>query len=253
MEITKFRLQFSIALEQIKVHLWRVRYRFRKLKRVAAAEARRLGHEVRERGDALRRLLLTKCRKTIFAAHSKGTKAKAQLSLGFEQGTARLRQAQKRLAGLGRNVVHKRRRRRQEIGAREIQMHELLADSPDAIAVINGDHRFVTANRRALDLFGVSEKNLSKFNIDVFIYRGQISDLQRNGSLFMGRQERHGKCMIRRFDGSLQVAEFAFVTDFVPPLHLCRFYDLRMPQRLTPVQHRIQPGAQHSSNAGQAQ
>ena len=120
-------------------------------------------------------------------------------------------------------------------------MRELLANSPDAIAVINGDHCFVTANQRALDLFGVFEKNLRKFNIDVFLFRGQIPDLHQNGSFFMGRPERHGKCMIRRVDGSMRAAEFAFVADFLPLQHLCRFYDLRMPQRPTPMQHRIGP------------
>lgn len=130
-------------------------------------------------------------------------------------------------------------------------MQELLASSLDAIVVISGDHRFVTANRRALDLFGVSERNLSKFNIDAFLFRGQIPELERNGSFFKGRQERHGKCTIRRLDGSLRVAEFALVTEFLP-LHVYRFYDLCMPRWPTPIQHRIAPETQHGSHAGQA-
>ena len=206
--------------------------------------------EPRAREDELR-VQAARPRETVVEADSKITKVKAQLSAGFEQGTSRLRRARKTLAGLGRNITDKRQRGRQELGARESQMRELLENSPDAIAVINGDHCFVTANRKALDLFGVSERNLGKFSIDVFLFRGQIADLQRNGSSFMGRQEKHGKCTIRRLDGSLRAAEFAFVTDFLPLQHLCRFYDLHMP-RPTPIQHRIGPGTQDASHAGQA-
>ena len=202
------------------------------------------------RGNELH-LQVVRPREAVVTADSKSGKVEAQLPMASEKGTARLRQVQKRLSGLGRNIVDKRRRKRQELGARESQMHDLLAKSLDAVVVISGDHRFVTANRRALDLFGVSERNLSKFNIDAFLCRGQITDLQGDGVFFKGRQERHGKCTIRRLDGSLRVAEVAFVADFLP-LHLYRFYDLCMPQWPTPIQHRIGPGTQDGSHAGQA-
>ena len=235
-KITEVKAQPPAALEQWTAHLLQVQNPLAGLARSIAAKPQK-PPDAQE--DGLR-VPAARPREVIVGADSKVTKAKAQFSTAFEQGTARLRQAQKTLAGLGRNMVDRRQRRREELGARENQMHELLANSPDAIAVIDGDRRFVAANRRALDLFGVSEMNLSKFNIDVFLYRGQIPDFHRNGSFFAARQEKHGKCMIRRLDGSLRVAEFVFVTDFLP-LHLCRFYDLCMPQRPTPMHHRIRP------------
>lgn len=243
-KVTKAKAQLSIVPGQWTAHL-------RQEQDPLAGLARSITEGPQRPPEELRVRQVAKSLEAIVEANSKVTKAKGQLSIAFKQGTARVWQAQKTLAGIGRNIVNRRRRRRLELSARESQMHELLANSPDAVAVINGDRRFVTANRRALDLFGVSERNLSKFNIDVFLFRGQIPDLRRNGSLFMGRQERHGKCTIRRFDGSMRAAEFAFVTDFLPHQHLCRFYDLCLPQRLTPVQHTIRPGTQHFSHVGQ--
>ena len=249
-KVTKVRAQLPIAIEQWTGHLLQVQNPLAGLARSIAEKPRKPPEELRTRENELP-VPAAVPREATVEADSNVTKAKAQLSFVFEQGTARLRRAQETLAALGRNVVDKRRRRRQELRARESQMRELLANSLDAIVVIDADHRFVTANRRALDLFGVSERNLSKFNIDVFLSHTQIPDLQQNGSFFKGRPERHGKCVIRRLDGSLRVAEFAFAKDFLP-LHLCRFYDLCMPQRPTPIHHRMGPGTQHFSQVGQA-
>lgn len=129
-------------------------------------------------------------------------------------------------------------------------MSELLASSLDAIVVMNGDHRFVAANPGALDLFGISETNISKFTIDIFLSRGQILDLDCNGSPFLGRRERHGKCMIRRLDGSLRFAQFDFVANFVPLLHLCRFYNLYSPTRSSLFETAFKVLAQAHFSAG---
>jgi len=239
-KISKVEAQPPAAFGQWTEHLLQAQNPLAGLTRSIAGKPQKPPEEPRTQENELR-VPEARPREATVAANSQVTRAKGRVSSAIEHGAARLRRARKRLAGLGGNTVDKRQRGRQEVGARESQMRELLANSPDAIAVINGDHCFVTANQRALDLFGVSEKNLRKFNIDVFLFRGQIPDLHQNGSFFMGRPERHGKCMIRRVDGSMRAAEFAFVADFLPLQHLCRFYDLRMPQRPTPMQHRIGP------------
>ena len=239
-KISKVEAQPPAAFGQWTEHLLQAQNPLAGLTRSIAENPQKPPEEPRTQENELR-VPEARPREATVAANSEVTRAKGRVSSAIEHGATRLRRARKRLAGLGGNTVDKRQRGRQEVGARESQMGELLANSPDAIAVINGDHCFVTANQRALDLFGVSEKNLRKFNIDVFLFRGQIPDLHQNGSFFMGRPERHGKCMIRRVDGSMRAAEFAFVADFLPLQHLCRFYDLRMPQRPTPMQHRIGP------------
>lgn len=237
-KVAKLKVQLSIPFKQGTAHLRRAQNTFAGLMKTAAEKTRRLEHLVRTRENALL-VLAARSRDEIVTANCKIAKLKAQLYIVFKQGTARLRQAQNRLTELVTNIVDKRQRWRQGLRARESLMRELLANSVDAIGVINIDHRFVAANRRALDLFGVSETNLSKFSIDVFLSRGQIPDLHWSGSSFAGREERHGKCMIRRLDGSLRTAEFAFVANFVPLLHLCRFYDVCIPPRSAPMHQRI--------------
>lgn len=261
-KIAKVKVQPPAAIEQWTAHLLQAQNPLAGLARSIAEkppklaeerparELQKLPEEPRAREDELR-VQVARPREAAIEADSQIAEVKARPPAASGQWTARLRQAQKTLSGLGRNIADRRQTGRQELGARESQMHELLANSRDAIAIINGDHCFVTANRRALDLFGVSERNLSKFSIDAFLFRGQIADLQRNGSSFMGRQEKHGQCLIRRLDGSLRVAEFALVTEFLP-LHVYRFYDLCMPRWPTPIQHRIAPETQHGSHAGQA-
>jgi hypothetical protein len=41
----------------------------------------------------------------------------------------------------------------------------------------------------------------------------------------MKREERHGKCRVRRLGGSLRIAEYTFVTNFAGRQHLSRFHD----------------------------
>lgn len=144
--------------------------------------------------------------------------------------------------GMVNSVIEKPRRVRQDLHARENELRELLASSLDAVIVTNNRRRFVTANPKALDLFGVSEKNLGKFTIDVFLAHGQIPHFDRSGSPFMRRQERHGICKIRRLDGSLRVVEYAFVANFVPFRHLCRFRDVTPQNRQVQICRKIQPG-----------
>jgi PAS domain S-box-containing protein len=153
------------------------------------------------------------------------TKFRSGLFIALEQLTVNLQRAQNTLMRLGRSVAEKHRRIQEALRERENDLRKLLAGSPDAIVVTNGDHRFVAANPKALDLFGISQTNMRKFTIDAFLPDGQILDFDANGPPFIRREERHGKCKIRRLDGSLRVAEYVFVANFVPLRHLSRFRD----------------------------
>jgi PAS domain S-box-containing protein len=154
------------------------------------------------------------------------TKFRSELFIALEQVTVHLQRAQNTLMRLGRSVADKPRRLQEALHERENGLRKLLASSLDAIVLTNGDRRFVAANPKALDLFGISETNMRKFTIDAFLSNGQILDFDGNGPPFIRRVERHGKCKIRRLDGSLRVAEYIFVANFVPLRHLSRFRDV---------------------------
>jgi PAS domain S-box-containing protein len=154
------------------------------------------------------------------------TKFSSQLFVGLEQVAVQLQRAQTTLVRIGRSVAEKRQRIQVAFRERDNDLQKLIASSPDAIVVTNGDHRFVAANPNALQLFGVTETNIRQFTIDAFLPGGQILDFDANGLPFMKREERHGKCKIRRLDGSVRVAEYVFVANFVPLRHLSRFHDV---------------------------
>jgi len=103
----------------------------------------------------------------------------------------------------------------------------LLSSSQDAVVVTSVDHRFVAANPRALSLFGISERNMKMFTIDAFLSRRQIPLFDEIGASFTSGKERCGECEIRRLDGSSGVAEYIFVANYVPFLHVCRFHNYR--------------------------
>ena len=134
------------------------------------------------------------------------------------------------LARLMQSFAKTHRKLQETLREREDGLRKLLKTSPDAIVVTNADHRFVAANPRALELFGISEANMGKFTLDAFLPHQQILDLDGNGPPFMKREERHGKCRIRRLDGSLRVTEYTLVTNFAGRRHLSRFHDV-VPKR----------------------
>ena len=154
------------------------------------------------------------------------TKFKSGLFIAFEQMAVHLQRAQNMLANLAKSLAETRRRVQEALREREDGLRKLLTSSPDSIVVTNADHRLVAANPRALDLFGISEANMGKFTLDAFLPRQQILDLDGNGSPFMKREERHGKCKVRRLDGSLRVTEYTFVTNFAGRRHLSKFHDV---------------------------
>ena len=154
-------------------------------------------------------------------------KLRSQFFSLSEQVTTRLRLAQNTLLRLGRGVADRPRRLREVLRARENDLRKLLASSLDAIVVTNVNCRFVAANPKALDLFGVSEANMKEFAIEAFLSHGQIPSFAGHGSSFIRREKRQGKCKIRRLDGSLRIAEYIFVPNFVPNRHLCRFRNIK--------------------------
>ena len=153
-------------------------------------------------------------------------KSRSQLFVTLRHVIAGFQSAWNALARLGRRVVDEPRIRREALRASERELHELLASSRDAIVVTNGDRCFVAANPKALDLLGISDMNVTKFSIDVFFSRGQVLGLGRNSSPFQRREGKHGKCKIRRLDGSLRLVEFAIVSNFLPLMHLYKFSDI---------------------------
>jgi PAS domain S-box-containing protein len=156
------------------------------------------------------------------------TKLRSGIFIALEQLTLHLQRAQNTLTRLGQSVADKRRRLQEILRDRENALRNLLASSRVSIVVTNGDRRFVAANPKALDLFGISNKNLTKFTIDAFLPLGQILDFERNGPPFMRGEERRGQCNIRRLDGSLRLVEYTFIANFVPGRDLSSFRDVSL-------------------------
>ena len=155
------------------------------------------------------------------------TKFRWQLFIALEQVAVRLLEVQYLLTRLGKSVAGKPRRLREAVRARENGLRMLLESSVDAIAVINADRRFVGANQKALDLFGISEANMNKFTVDAFFSHDQALKFDVDGlPLTRRRAAKHGKCEIRRLDGRLRIAEYIFVSHFAPFRHLCRFRNI---------------------------
>jgi PAS domain S-box-containing protein len=152
-------------------------------------------------------------------------KSKSQASIAFEQAMVHLERVQHVLASLRRGAADKLQEARR---TSENDLRTLLANSLDVIVVTDGNHRFVCANPKALDLFGVSELNMKKFTIDAFLSHRQILKLRRKW-FAIRRDETYGKCEIRRLDGSLRVAEYIFVANFISHRDLYRFLNVAPP------------------------
>lgn len=153
-------------------------------------------------------------------------KFKSRLFIALEHMAVRLQRAQNKFTSLGRCVAEKPRRLREALRDRDSGLRKLLASYPDAIVVMNDDHRFVAASPSALGLFGISETHMREFTMDAFLPDVHILGFDADGPPLMRRGERHGKCKIRRLDGSVRVAEYVFVANFVPFRHLSRFHDI---------------------------
>jgi PAS domain S-box-containing protein len=248
MEIIKLRSQFFSLSEQVMARLRLAQNTLLRLGRGVADRPRRLREVLRARENDLRKLLASSL-DAIVVTNDKIIKLRSQLFNLSEQVMASLRLAQNTLTRLGRGVTGRPRRLREVLRARENDLRKLLASSLDAIVVTNVNCRFVAANPKALDLFGVSEANMKEFAIDAFLSHGQIPSFAGHGSSFIRREKRQGKCKIRRLDGSLRIAEYIFVPNFVPNRHLCRFRNIKT-VRFTLVAT-FKSGHSSDSNTGQ--
>jgi PAS domain S-box-containing protein len=139
---------------------------------------------------------------------------KSRLFTAFSEATAFTRHAIK--------MFRARTRRDREI-RRDNGLQLLLTSSPDPIVMVDREHRFVHANTKALDLFGISRANLMKFTIDTFLSYKAIAKCEQYHSAFVKRPEKRGKCEIMRLDGSLLPAEYIYIPNFVRFRHLFRF------------------------------
>ena len=292
MEITKYRSQLLIALEQAGVHLRQAQNTLNRLGRDVVDRSRRqwdvlrpsenhvnylwnllrrgqnvvtrLGRSVADKKQEMRdafqaskgdfREVLTTSRHAVAGAIGNIIKFRSELYVAWGQVTARLQRGQNTVARFGRSIADRPRRRQKALRSRENDLRKLLENSPDAIVVTNVEHRFVEANLKGLDLFGVSETNLSKFTMDVFLSHGQILEFQGIGSPLTRREERHGKCEIRRLDGSLRIAEYSFVANFVPSRHLYRFRNVAttnqyQPPKLRTLRNQPNPDPKRSGRA----
>src|SRR5262249_22409800 len=167
--IRKVGLQLSRAFEQLAAHLeaaWNT------LARVGRGAADKLQEARRVSENDLHRLQASFL-ETIAVTTGTISKFGLQLSRVFEQVAAQFIAALCALATFGRSFVNNPRRLREARRAKENDLQTLLASSLDAVIVTDNDRRFVAANSRALDLFGVSESNISKFTIDTFLSHGQ--------------------------------------------------------------------------------
>ena len=214
MEIVKFRSQLSVASEQATTHLQRAQDTLTKLGRHVADKflERRCAWE-----DDLRKLQAIS-RDVLVVANEKIVKFRSQLSVASEQVSVHLQRTEDTLVRLTGSVDEPRALR-----AREGGLKKLLASSLDAIVVTTVDRRFVAANPKALSLFGISAANMPMFTLDAFLSRSQIPYFDENGMAFIGRAQRHGECEIRRLDGSVRVAHYIFVANYLPFQHVCKF------------------------------
>jgi len=218
----------SGALEQLAAHLQRAHNTFARLAKDAVGK---LQEASRAGGDGLSKLHASFLHGAA-VTNRKIAKLDLQLSLAYGQVIAHFHQAHHQLSSFGRSVANQPRRLHETRLAKENDLRTLLASSVDAIIVTDNDRRLVAANSLGLDLFGVSELNMSKFTIGTFLSQGQIVDCDRNRPAFTRREERGGKCKIRRLDGTSRVAECIFIANVVPHRNLYRFLNVA-PDKIT--------------------
>lgn len=117
---------------------------------------------------------------------------------------------------LERQIVNRKVREKEAWLARQ------LTDSVDAAVLLDDKHRLLMANRAALSMLGISERNINKFTMETFVsYResglaGMLRPSMKNVAEW-------SICKIRRLDGSSMVGEFIFQANVSPGRHLSRF------------------------------
>ena len=169
MQITKFRSELFIALEQSTLRLQRIQSTLTRLGKSIAEKPRRLQEAIRVGENGLRKLLANSLH-AIVVFNGKTTKFRSELFIALEQVTVDVQRAQNTFTSLGRSVAQEPRRLQEALRVRENGLRKLLASSLDAVVVTNGDRRLVAANPKALDLLGISEANMRQFTIDAFLH-----------------------------------------------------------------------------------
>jgi PAS domain S-box-containing protein len=225
-KIIKFRSRLVAALGPLRLYLRRVQHRVTRLGASVVDGSRALQKALRARENDLRKVLASSLA-AIDVAKTKIIKFRSQLVAALEPVRLYLRRVQHTVTRLGRSVVDRPRALQKALRARENDLRKLLVSSLDAIVITDVGGRLVTANSKALDLFGVSETNVKKFTINVFLSHSQIPYFGGHSSAFIRREERHGECKVRRLDGSSRVAEYLFVPHFLPNRHVCRFRNVK--------------------------
>lgn len=143
-----------------------------------------------------------------------------------EKADAWIRSLREKIGRVSDRMRQERDRLLYAVRQRESHLAKLLADSKDAVVVTDDEHRLLAANQPALDLLGVSEKNMHKFTIDAFLLADETHLFEPSVPRFIHGTERHGDCMIHRMDGSLREVEFTFQANFVYGRHLSVLRDV---------------------------
>jgi PAS domain-containing protein len=212
----------SYALRaKTKVCLHRAQNTLSSMERTFADKARELGDvlhaEAIASGEWLRGVL-----DAIVVMQDKTRKSASRFLVGSEQLAAPLRRIKNRFAGVKRSIAERPGKLEETLHSSDDVLPRLLESASDAMVVMNKELRFIGANAKALDVFGISEKNMKMFSMDAFL-RSQILPYDENCGPSTSQKEWHGECKIQRLDGSLRVVDFIFVPNYVPLLHVCVF------------------------------
>jgi len=155
-----------------------------------------------------------------------GSKAQTLLVLLAERVNAWFQYLWDESAGIVDRMHRERQRLQGLVQERELRLAVLLSDSTDAVVVTDDEHRFLAVNRAALNLFGVSEKNIPKFTMDAFLLGKETRFFDRTVPRFVRGAKRRGGCRIRRLDGCFRDVKFTFQANFVFGRHLSVLRDV---------------------------
>jgi PAS domain-containing protein len=199
------------GLKQTKFGIQQARNMLKRFADTAGTERRALQEVLRMHEEHFRRCLATSANSTVVTSRKIA-------KFGFGRAKLRLHKIQQILTECGVEID-----KPQTLCARENELKSLLASSSEAVLVTSVDRRFVSANQKALNLFGISETNFAMFTLDAFVSRPQVLRFGESGMSFMSRIEKRGRCKIRRLDGNVRVADYIYTANYLPFLHLCRF------------------------------
>lgn len=230
MVIAKFRSQLSISRDQVSARLRPAENVLDQLQRRGANWLR----EVREDFTNDCRRLGPDSRHMLIIANEALARLGSRVFAASKHVTMKLQRAQNAVSGSAGSIAFNPREIRRSHGTSGYDLPNLMASSHDPVAVTDGNRRFVAANAKALELFGISEVNMRNFTLDAFVASVELPDFHWSNRWPKGRQAKLNRCKIRRLDGGLLVAECQFVAGVVPHRHLCKFLNVA-PYKITPL------------------